>query len=105
MEDTRTGIRVQFRIVGQYSYNATEEVDQILFSRDVLGLEVEKEFGKITGAFPQVALSSGVFCACVFCACVFCACRLFRRCFLFQSSVGPLVCVCARVSSSSDAQV
>jgi hypothetical protein len=58
---TQTGIRIQFRIVGQYSYNETEEVDQILYGGDVLGLELEKEFGKITGAFNQMALSAGAF--------------------------------------------
>ena len=47
--------------MGQYSYNETEEVDQILYGGDVLGLELEKEFGKITGAFNQMALSAGAF--------------------------------------------
>jgi hypothetical protein len=65
-------------------------VDQILFSRDVLGLEVEKEFGKITGAFPQVALSSGMFCACL----------LLRRCFS-QVLTPTHFCLCPRLKFRS----
>ena len=51
------GIRVHFHVVGLAEQK--EEVDQILFGGEVLGLEIEKEFGKITGKFPQVTLRLG----------------------------------------------
>ena len=31
-------------------------VDQVLYGADVLGLEIEKEFGEITGTFPEISL-------------------------------------------------